>query len=70
MIDDELAKKMGLPDLVTLKDRVREQIKDDFAARQPPASEAPHPGRAGQCPFLPVAARHGGQRIHQYLGPG
>jgi trigger factor len=30
-IDNELAKKMGLEDLATLKDRVREQIKADFA---------------------------------------
>ena len=31
-IDDELAKKLGLDDLATLKDRVREQVKGDFAA--------------------------------------
>ncbi len=30
-IDNELAKKLGLDDLATLKDRVREQIKSDFA---------------------------------------
>jgi trigger factor len=30
-IDNELAKKLGLDDLATLKDRVREQIKNDFA---------------------------------------
>ncbi|HEX4301718.1 MAG TPA: trigger factor [Rhizomicrobium sp.] len=30
-IDNELAKKLGLEDLATLKDRVREQIKSDFA---------------------------------------
>lgn len=30
-IDNELAKKLGLEDLPTLKDRVREQIKSDFA---------------------------------------
>ena len=30
MIDDELAKKIGMPDLVTLKERVREQVKDDY----------------------------------------
>jgi trigger factor len=29
-IDDELAKKMGLDSLATLKDRVRDQIKNDF----------------------------------------
>ena len=49
-IDDELAKKMGLEDLATLKDRVRDQVESRFQCRQPPASEAPHPGRAGQCP--------------------
>jgi trigger factor len=31
-IDDELAKKMGLPDLATLKDRIRDQLKTDYAA--------------------------------------
>ncbi len=31
-IDDELAKKMGLDNLATLKDRVRDQVKGDFAA--------------------------------------
>ncbi len=31
-IDDELAKKLGLDDLATLKDRVRDQVKADFAA--------------------------------------
>jgi trigger factor len=31
-IDDELAKKMGLDSLATLKDRVREQVKGDFTA--------------------------------------
>jgi len=30
VIDDELAKKIGMPDLVTLKERVREQVKDDY----------------------------------------
>jgi trigger factor len=30
-IDNELAKKLGLEDLATLKDRVREQLKSDFA---------------------------------------
>ncbi len=30
VIDNELAKKLGLEDLPTLKDRVREQIKSDF----------------------------------------
>ncbi len=30
-IDNELAKKMGLDDLATLKDRVRDQLKADFA---------------------------------------
>jgi len=30
-IDNELAKKMGFEDLATLKDRVREQLKSDFA---------------------------------------
>ncbi|MBV9418718.1 MAG: trigger factor [Alphaproteobacteria bacterium] len=30
-IDNELAKKLGLEDLATLKDRVRDQIKSDFA---------------------------------------
>jgi trigger factor len=29
-IDDELAKKLGLPDLATLKDRVREQLDSDY----------------------------------------
>ena len=29
-IDDELAKKLGLDDLVTLKEKVREQLKTDF----------------------------------------
>jgi len=29
-IDDELAKKLGLDDLATLKERVREQIAEDF----------------------------------------
>ncbi len=31
-IDDELAKKMGLDSLATLKDRVRDQVKGDFTA--------------------------------------
>ena len=31
-IDDALAKKMGLEDLATLKDRVRDQVKSDFSA--------------------------------------
>jgi trigger factor len=31
-IDDELAKKMGLEDLATLKDKVRDQVKADFNA--------------------------------------
>ena len=31
-IDDELATKMGMPDLATLKDRVREQIKGDYTS--------------------------------------
>jgi trigger factor len=31
VIDDELAKKLGLDSLSTLKDRVREQLKGDFA---------------------------------------
>src|SRR5665213_3152417 len=31
-IDDELAKKMGLDSLTTLKDRVRDQVKGDFSA--------------------------------------
>ena len=31
-IDDALAKKMGLDDLTTLKDRVRDQVKGDFNA--------------------------------------
>src|SRR3984957_15619819 len=31
-IDDELAKKMGLENLATLKDRVRDQVKADFNA--------------------------------------
>jgi len=31
-IDDELAKKLGLDDLATLKDRVREQLTSDFKA--------------------------------------
>src|SRR5689334_7443408 len=30
-IDNELAKKLGMDDIATLKDRVREQIKSDFA---------------------------------------
>ncbi|HWY62583.1 MAG TPA: trigger factor [Rhizomicrobium sp.] len=30
-IDDELAKKMGLEDIATLKERVRDQIKADYA---------------------------------------
>ncbi len=30
-IDNELAKKLGLEDLATLKDRVRDQLKSDFA---------------------------------------
>ena len=30
-LDNELAKKLGMDDLATLKDRVREQIKGDFA---------------------------------------
>ncbi|MEI9993268.1 MAG: trigger factor [Rhizomicrobium sp.] len=30
-LDDELAKKIGMPDIATLKDRVRDQIKSDFA---------------------------------------
>jgi trigger factor len=30
-IDDELAKKLGLDDLATLKDRVRDQLKNDYA---------------------------------------
>ncbi|HEY0105026.1 MAG TPA: trigger factor [Rhizomicrobium sp.] len=30
-IDGELAKKMGMDDLATLKDRVRDQLKSDFA---------------------------------------
>jgi trigger factor len=30
-IDNELAKKLGLDDLATLKDRVRDQLKSDFA---------------------------------------
>lgn len=30
-IDDELAKKLGVDDLPTLKDRVRDQLKTDFA---------------------------------------
>ena len=29
-IDDELAKKLGLPDLATLKDKVREQLEGDY----------------------------------------
>jgi trigger factor len=29
-IDDELAKKLGLPDLSTLKDRVRDQLESDY----------------------------------------
>ncbi|MCP5412593.1 MAG: trigger factor [Alphaproteobacteria bacterium] len=29
-IDDELAKKLGLDDLATLKDRVRDQLKNDY----------------------------------------
>jgi len=29
-IDEELAKKLGLPDLATLKDKVREQLESDF----------------------------------------
>jgi trigger factor len=29
-IDDELAKKLGLPDLATLKERVREQLENDY----------------------------------------
>ena len=38
-IDDELAKKLGLADLATLKDRVREQLESDYkgASRAPPA---------------------------------
>ncbi len=31
-IDDDLAKKMGLDNLATLKDRVRDQVKSDFSA--------------------------------------
>ena len=31
-INDELATKMGMPDLATLKDRVREQIKGDYTS--------------------------------------
>ncbi len=31
-IDDELAKKLGLDNLATLKDRVREQLADDYKA--------------------------------------
>jgi trigger factor len=31
-IDDELAKKLGLDDLSTLKERVREQLADDYKA--------------------------------------
>jgi trigger factor len=31
VIDNDLAKKLGLDDLATLKDRVREQLKADFA---------------------------------------
>ncbi len=31
-IDDDLAKKMGMDDLATLKERVREQIKSDYTA--------------------------------------
>jgi trigger factor len=31
-IDDDLAKKMGLDNLATLKDRVRDQVKGDFTA--------------------------------------
>ena len=31
-IDDELAKKLGLESLATLKDRVRDQVKADFSA--------------------------------------
>jgi len=30
-IDDELAKKLGVDDLVTLKERVRDQLKTDYA---------------------------------------
>ncbi len=31
-LDDELAKKLGLDDLATLKDRVRDQLKSDYAS--------------------------------------
>jgi trigger factor len=31
-IDDELAKKVGLDDLATLKDKIRENLKSDYAA--------------------------------------
>ena len=31
-VDDELAKKMGLENLTTLKERVRDQVKGDFSA--------------------------------------
>jgi trigger factor len=30
VIDDTLAEKIGMPDLSTLKDRIRDQIKDDY----------------------------------------
>jgi trigger factor len=31
LIDDEMAKKVGLPDLATLKDRIRDQLKADYS---------------------------------------
>ena len=38
---------------------MREQLESRLQGRQPPASEAPDAGCAGQYPRLPAAARHG-----------
>ena len=68
-IDDELAKKMGLDDLAHPEGPRARADQGRFRRRQPPASEAPHPGCAGRRPHLPAAARDGGSRVRPASGP-
>ena len=62
-IDDELAKKTRVWKIWHAQGPRARSGQSRFHARQPPASEAPHPRCAGRRALLPAAARHGGSEF-------
>ena len=69
-IDDELAKRLGLDSLGHAQGPRAGAAQERLHARQPAASEAPHPRRARRRPHLPAAADHGRRRVRRDLEPG